>query len=478
MKGICAIFILICHIGLGQSGINFVVDELPGNQSVLPRTIQTHTSVLPLIRQTALGLHQIHKDSSFLSISSIGEAGFRYGAGAQYRIGAGILLESAIKDKWAFRVGAIEGIGLSDSIYATKSYFSSPLKNNTLYTDVRARIGYTPNAIFNFQVGLDHNFIGEGSRSLFLSDYGKPYPFGQIRAKFWRLEYTVLYQFFREQKNDTWFLKNGATHHISFNAAKWLNIGVFETVIFQPKDTALRRGYEVEYLNPVIFYRPQEYALGSSDNVLIGASFSAHIKSHTIYGQFILDEFFLTEIKNKTGWWANKLGGQIGIKGWIERGRNAFFYRVECNAVRPYTYSHLTPLQNYGNSNSTLSHPLGANFAEILGEFKWQNKQWLFKLFLSYGLCGLDKNNLSYGADIYQPYTLRPYDFGVFIGQGQKVNFVRTNLQLNYLVSKKGAIAVFGELAWRCDLMNGTYGLQYLPVVGLRSQLWNDYRNY
>jgi hypothetical protein len=476
MKWILPLFLFICHFGFGQGGINFVVEEQPGEHTLFSRTLQTHTGVLPLIRQNQIGTRQLHKDSSFLSISAIGEAGLRYRGTAQYRFGAGILLESSIKDKWAFRVGAIEGIGFSDSIYAPKTYFSSPLKNNTLYTDVRARIGYTPNSIFNFQVGLDHNFIGEGSRSLFLSDYGKPYPFGQIRAKFWRLEYTVLYQFFREQKNDTWFLKNGATHHISFNAAKWLNIGVFETVIFQPKDTALRRGYEVEYLNPVIFYRPQEYALGSSDNVLLGVSFSAHIKAHTLYGQFILDEFFLTEIKNKTGWWANKYGGQIGVKGNFDAHKAHWFYRLEYNAVRPFTYSHLNNGQNYGNQGMTLAHPYGSNFMELLGEVKVRKDRWSANLFMSYFLRGYDKDGSSYGGDIYVPYTFRKTNYDHHIGQGLGNNGFRMFLTVSYLISPKGNLNVFLEQQFRYDSAFGRYS--YIPMIGIRSQLWNDRRNY
>lgn len=476
MKWIFSLFLSICHFGFGQSGINFVIEEQPGEQAVLPRTLQTHTGVLPLIRQHSIGLRQLHKDSSFLSVTSIGEAGFRYGAFVQYRVGAGILLESSIKDKWAFRVGAIEGIGLSDSIYAPKTYFSSPLKNNTLYTDVRARIGYTPNSIFNFQVGLDHNFIGEGSRSLFLSDYGKPYPFGLIRAKFWRLEYTVLYQFFREQRNDNWFLKNGATHHISFNAAKWLNIGVFETVIFQPKDTALNRGYEVEYLNPVIFYRPQEYAMGSSDNVLLGVSFSAHIKKNTIYGQFILDEFFLAEIRNKTGWWANKYGWQFGVKGNFDEQKAHWFYRLEYNAVRPFTYSHLNNGQNYGNQGMTLAHPYGSNFMELLGEVKVRKDRWSANLFVSYFLRGYDKDGSSYGSDIYVPYTFRTTNYGHHIGQGLGNNGFRTFLTVSYLISKQGNLNAFFEQQFRYDSAFGRYC--YIPMIGIRSQLWNDRRNY
>ena len=46
----------------------------------------------------------------------------------------------------------------------------------------RARFCYKPNEVFSFHAGLDNNFIGEGSRSLFLSDYGRPSPFAQMRA--------------------------------------------------------------------------------------------------------------------------------------------------------------------------------------------------------------------------------------------------------------------------------------------------------
>jgi hypothetical protein len=330
--------------------------------------------------------------------------------------------------------------------------------------------------VFQFQAGLDHNFIGEGNRSLFLSDYGVPSPFGQIRTRFWRVEYTVLYQFFREQLNGQWKQKNGATHHISFNATKWLNFGVFETVIFQPKDTLLNRGYEVEYLNPVIFYRPQEYALGSSDNVLIGLSMTAKWRKHVFYSQFILDEFSLTEWRANSGWWANKYGGQVGVKGRLEKNKHYWFYRLEFNAVRPYTYAHLTSGQNYGNQGSTLAHPYGGNFMELLAEFKFNYEKWHVDVFTSYSLRGKDNEGISYGGDIYQPYTLRPFEYDHKIGQGQAVNRFHIFVRMHYPIFKKTGLRAFIENHLSYSTYNSRW--QYTLVIGLRSFLWNDYRNY
>lgn len=475
MRGLQIVFILL-HLNLfGQSGVGHVFEEMP-NDSLVHNTISEHSSILPTIRLSTQLNNKADSTKSFLSVTGIADLGYLYAKSSQYRSGLGLTIESVIKDKWYFRFSGIQGIGNADSIFHPKSYIFQQRSNYFLNTDIRGRASYTPNAIFNFQVGLDHNFIGEGNRSLFLSDYGKPYPFAQIRVRFWRVEYSILYQFYREQPNTKWTLKNGATHYLSVNASKWLNFGIFETVIFQPKDTMLNRGYDVEYLNPVIFYRPQEYSLGSSDNVLLGACFNARYKKQTLYGQFIVDEFSLSEIKAKTGWWANKYGGQLGIKGRFQLNKINFFYRTEYNFIRPYTYAHLTSGQNYGNQGMTLTHPYGSNFMELLGEIKLQKDKWLVKSFFSYFLRGYDKDGFNYGNNLYSPYIDRPYEYGHFIGQGKGNNGFRAILTISYQVIKAGNLNAFFESQFRYDSAFNRY--TYLPIIGLRSQLWNDYRNY
>jgi hypothetical protein len=470
---------IIFHTGglLGQSKTGFVGEEMPLDSVYTPSVFE-HSSLQPVVRNVVR--HTLLKTDSSerrFGVMGIGDAAFFAGDGSTYRAGGGILAEFAPNNKWYARVAGIEGItNATAGNLLPKSYLTEKQSNYTLYTDIRGRVSFSPNEIFNFQAGLDKNFIGEGNRSLFLSDYGKAYPFGMIRTKFWRLEYSVIYQFYREQTSKGRLNKNGATHYISFNAAKWLNIGIFETVIFLPKDTMLNRGYDAEYLNPVVFYRPQEYSMGSSDNVLLGASFKARYKDHTLYGQFILDEFFLTEIKAKSGWWANKYGGQLGIKGRFIKHGIPLFYRVEYNALRPYTYAHLNSGQNYGNLGATLAHPLGANFMEILGELKAQKGKWNAKLFVSYFLQGLDKNGFSYGGDVYQPYTNRPYEYGHYVGQGKSNNGIRALLHVGYCLHQPTNLNVFVENQLRFDTALNKY--TYIGAIGIRSQLWNDYRNY
>ena len=459
----------------GQGAVGWLNEE-KAIDSVSKWSYDDHSAIYPKIRQIAdlkIG-YGIGKKSQLIPTL---DAGLQYGSKLNYRAGAGFMWESNFSPKWYLRTGMNLIINDGDSLL-TSNYFKT-LGNSKLELQPTARLAFTPNKHFNFQTGIDKNFIGDGARSLFLSDYGKTYPFAQVRTKFWHVEYTMLYQFMRENFQNQNRSKFIATHHISWNATKWLNFGLFETVVFQPKDTMLYRGFDVEYLNPLVFYRPQEYSIGSSDNVLIGASFSVKFINRTmLYGQFIVDEFLLSEIRARNGWWGNKFGGQIGFKGRMKFLKQIFGFRLELNAVRPYTYAHLNSLANYGNQGSTLSHPFGANFAELLGELKWQHQRVFAKATAVFGNQGWDIGGDSYGSNIYQPYTLRPYDFYFRIGEGKRNYFGRLNLFGAYQLSEKGNLQAFGEVQLRFDSALQDQKFRVVPMIGIRSNLWNDYRNY
>lgn len=468
---------MTCTFGVyGQYEVSDLFEELPEDSLPKP-AVDLHTAYKPAIRQFPNFNSKIKKcfSQKYFLLQPAVDLNGGYSNQLNFRTGAGFNLQAQAR-KWFFKVGAMGGIGSVDSLFNTRAFYYEEKGKNYYYADIRARISYTPNEIFNFQVGLDNQFIGEGSRSLFLGDYGTPHPFAQIRTKFWRIEYTVLYQFMRENVAGSWKSKYATSHHISLNATKWLNFGIFETVLFQPKDTLLNRGYDVEYLNPVIFLRPQEYSLGSSDNILIGVSMDIKFGKHLFYSQGVLDEFNLKEIKNDPSWWAVKYGLQAGFKGRFQPGLGSFFYRVEYNMSRPYNYSHVSELQAYGNQGNVLAHPLGSNFHEILAELKWQNGKYLAKFFTSYRLKGEDKDGFSYGGNIYQPYTLRPEDYGFFTGRGLGRNVSRTILTFDYEIYNKMKLHVFFENHF--VIQGNTGDFNYFPVLGIRSQLWNDYRNY
>ena len=320
--------------------------------------------------------------------------------------------------------------------------FYKPFKGTGVdYFDARGYITFNAAKYIDIQFGYDKNFIGNGYRSLFLSDWGNSNLFLKLNTKIWKFNYQNLFmelmpQFTKNHGDALLDRKYAAMHHLSMNVAKWLNLGVFESVIFGRKNH-----FDFEYLNPIIFLRHIEGTVGSPDNALLGGDFKANIAHKVqIYGQLLLDEFVLSKIKNDPNWWANKYGTQIGIKYVDALNVSNLDFQFEFNQVRPFTYSHNDSVANYTHYNQPLAHPLGANFREFIAIVNYQPapKVYLLAKLIYYkkGLDSLGVNGLpgyNAGGDIFRLDTDRNgIDEGYKVGGGRKVDCINTLFQLSY----------------------------------------------
>ncbi len=303
------------------------------------------------------------------------------------------------------------------------------------YFDARGYVTFNVAKYIDVVFGYDKNFIGNGYRSLFLSDFGNSNLFLKLNTRIWKFNYQNL---FMELQNahipggDKLIGKKyAAMHHLDINIAKWLNVGLFEGIIFGRTNR-----FDFAYLNPVIFYRSIESQNGSYDNSVAGFDFKANVAHRfQVYGQFLLDEFNLTEIRAGSGWWANKFGIQLGAKCIDAFGIKNLDLQVEHNRVRPFTYSHRDSVANYTNYNQPLAHPLQANFQEFIGIARYQPApKWTVLAKAIWSQQGRDSNAVSYGSNIFLP-NVPPYrvnDFGYDIGSGWKTNVLYASLQLSY----------------------------------------------
>src|SRR5450759_522877 len=65
--------------------------------------------------------------------------------------------------------------------------FYKPFRNHAYdYFDARGYLTFNAAKYIDFQFGYDKNFIGNGYRSLFLSDYGNSYLFFKINTRIWK----------------------------------------------------------------------------------------------------------------------------------------------------------------------------------------------------------------------------------------------------------------------------------------------------
>lgn len=328
--------------------------------------------------------------------------------------------------QWVSERRAVPGHGL----YKT---FKTPTGLD--YFEARGYFTFNVTKYIDVAFGYDRNFIGSGYRSLFLSDFGTNNLFLKLNTRIWRFNYQNIFMELHSATPPaaTQLIpkKYAVMHHLDINVTKWLNIGLFEGVTFGRKDR-----FDFGYLNPIIFYRSIEQQNGSFDNSVIGLDFKANLpKRFQVYGQLMLDEFLLSEIKANNGWWANKWGIQLGAKYIDAFNVSNLDLQIEHNRVRPFTYSHYDSVANYTHYNQPLAHPLMAGFSETMGIARYQPApKWLLVGKLAYWKQGRDSSSRSFGSNIFLPNTA-PYrigDYGYNIGSGWATNVLYGSFLVSY----------------------------------------------
>lgn len=285
----------------------------------------------------------------------------------------------------------------------------------------------------NVTFGHDKFHLGDGYRSLFLSDFGSNYLFLKLNTRIWKLNYQNLFMEitpqFARRSEVLYPKKYAAMHHLSINPTKWLNIGLFESIIFGRKDH-----FDFQYMNPIILYRSIEQMNGSPDNALLGINFKINTAAKAVvYGQMMLDEFKFSELKAGNGWWANKYAFQLGVKATDILNVKTLFAQAEINMVRPFMYSR-DSISNYSHYNQALAHPYGANFLEANLQVKYKPTQNLYlSLKTFYNKQGRDTmSNIAFGGNILAPYTSRNSEYGIRLYNGYPSEVIFANLNASY----------------------------------------------
>ncbi len=306
------------------------------------------------------------------------------------------------------------------------------------YYSARGYITFDLSKSIHIQFGHDRNFIGNGYRSMILSDFSAPFTFAKIQTKIWKLQYTNLYgQLFYHTnfgKDTTYSRKFLALHHLSLNIGKHLNVGVFESVVY----TRQNNQFDLNYMTPPIFYRYVETYMGSSDKVTLGMDVKFNFAKHiSIYGQAVLNEFKIEEIRSGKGWWGNKEAFQLGFKYIDLIGIKNLDLQLECNVVRPFTYTSVDGTDSYSHYNQPLADPMGANFVEVLALLRYQAHKRVFIQLKGIGTrIGYDDLTTNYGSNILIPYGNVPAqrNYGNYITQGVATNIGYGELNVTYMI--------------------------------------------
>ncbi|MBK9285720.1 MAG: hypothetical protein IPM51_15590 [Sphingobacteriaceae bacterium] len=301
----------------------------------------------------------------------------------------------------------------------------------------------------NVQFGHGKHKIGNGYRSLLLSDNCLNYPYARVTQQWFkgRLQYTNIYALFMNltpasakfspYAEPLLQKKPAAFQYLSINPTKFVNVGFFQGIIWDAGD--LKNNYHVNYnyYNPFIFSTAATKGLNDSNNILIGGDIKLKITNKiNIYGQVMIDDL-TPDVDFQKG-----MGYQAGLCFYdLLRVKNLFL-QVEYNDV--YQNSYLSPVttrknQSYSHYNQTLGFTPGHG-KELFIMADYKRKRLILNA--RYHLIEREKDNdylssteianfsigyllnPSYNLNINMGYTYRNENFPNFKVLSNQTNYV------------------------------------------------------
>ena len=391
----------------------------------------------------------------------------------------GYLNRSAFPDyinQYVDSVGVIPGNGFGDKQAAYQTW-----------SNLSAVLSYTPVKYLNISLSYDKNFIGDGYRSMLLSDFSNNYTSLKLTGKVGNVQYMSMWAYMIDplapklpgdaSNRSKW----GAFQYLDWNVNNRLSLGFFQSILWANKTEEGTRGFDPSYLNPIIFLRPIESSTPDSpDKNHLGLNAKYKLsKKVSAYGQFLLSEFTAKEFFAGNGYIHNKWGAQLGIRGHDVLQVEDLNFLTEVNFARPYTYSHKDVVTSYGHFAQPLAHPLGANFVEWVGMLNYAYKRFDFSIHGSYANYGRDANSsINYGKNIFKSYRSFVRRYGNHIAQGIASDLIYADARISYVLNPKYNLRLEAAAIMRQETSSLGRMSSGLLSIGLRSSFQDLYRDY
>jgi hypothetical protein len=402
------------------------------------------------------------------------------GINVNAEIGPRLSFESSFYENQAFFPAYYDTLILNTMVVPGQGYAREFKKTGWDYNYSNAEVWYKASSKLNVAMGLGKNFIGDGYRSLLLSDNSYNYPFLKFMYSGETIHYTRIYEEFMDV-NKHWSpfgvdKKLAGFNVLSFTPKHWFEFSVFEGNIWEYPNKEKRKYFDCNYLNPVILVN--SIAQPKNVNEVLGLGLRINIlRTLQFYSQASASNFSFKNISKGMGSSASQYGLQIGGKYFNAFSLNGLYLQYEMNVVRPYTYSYSNSHLSYSHYNQALTHPLGANFIENVFIAQYKIRSLFFEGQLNLSKYGKSDAGENVGNNIFD--TVEPLEAdNNQIFQGTKVSLQYIDLKVSYLLNPKTNMnLVLGYIQREITQPANNTSLQYW-YIGFRTSLQNFYYDY
>lgn len=321
---------------------------------------------------------------------------------------------------------------------------------------------YAPIKSLRISAGNNPQFIGDGYRSLLLSDNSCAAPYLRLD---WKINPKFNFTYYRSRLIN--LMRRGASssaeiyyetkghsvNYFTYKPTARTSISLFEGSIWNRGDSLTSTTSHPLYYNPVPFV--STLILDGKNEVVsllgINVNYQAG-DNHRIYGQLAMND-----------WNAKKIGYQLGYRGYNFFGLTDLMLQFEFNDVPAGMFESTNPRLNYSHYNLPLAHAKGSGFREVIVRANYEYKHWF-----------LDSKSVMYLLNDYsQTAHLALYDAGPRI---DGVVFYQS-VELGYRFNRKMNLSIFGK--WRLRT-SSEFGMPIANTIqiGMRTALTNHYDDF
>ncbi|MDX2359319.1 MAG: hypothetical protein QNK23_00840 [Crocinitomicaceae bacterium] len=321
---------------------------------------------------------------------------------------------------------------------------------------------YRPFDWVRIMAGNNSQFIGDGHRSLLLSD-------NSYSAPYYRLDFKISpkFSFTYHRSRQMNLLRRPSTtsvesyyepkgfsvNYFTYKPMESMSISLFESGSWSRGDSVTSKSSHWLYYNPIPFV--SGLALKNKNEVvsLIGLNLSYQIaKAHRVYGQIAMNDYN-----------GEKLAFQVGYRGYNYFGVGDFMLQVEYNNVAKGMYEADNRRLNYVHFNLPVAHVKGSGFQEFLLRTNFEYKR-----------AYIEASAIYYITKEYNSVALLPVYRDLTLSSNQ---LFYTNIELGYRFNRKMNLSIFANWTYR-TVNDANIATTNYVSAGIRTGFINHYRDF
>ncbi len=305
------------------------------------------------------------EDSEFSNTQTMSHNGRGFRLAAE--LGPTVSFQSSFYENQAVLPGYLYTFAQSQSVVPGQGRIKRFNSRGLDFAWVTGNVSWTPRPWINAQIGQGRHFVGNGYRSMLLSDNTSPYPYVKFSAltNNKRFQYTAIFAKLQlvgegnrlptgEAGESLFWWKRATFLQLSANFGP-LQLGLFEGTLWQAIGPDGVLPFNALQLNPVIGLNTAVNGFEGNNTQLAGLDAKYKLTDKMFaYGQYAL----ANPKRDRHAW-------QVGMQ-WFDVFRRDLHLLAEFNQATPYTYTRSDARMSWTHDNQPLASPRGTGFSEAL----------------------------------------------------------------------------------------------------------------